>query len=127
MKILRFLIIGYLTFVIYYSILWICFDYLTLPYPEAVAIAYSVGIIYHFLGNRKVTFNANKSKLSIQIFRYILLALLNYVIQLCAIKLCYEIYKINFYISTFIGVILTMATGYILMNYWVFLEKQVSK
>ena len=70
---------------------------------------------------------ANKSKLGIQIFRYILLALLNYVIQLCAIKLCYEIYKINFYISTFIGVILTMATGYILMNYWVFLEKQVSK
>ena len=120
MKIVFYLLIGALTFVIYYSILWICFDYATLPYPKAVAVAYSTAIIFHFIGNRKVTFNTNGAKLRIHIFRYILLALLNYVIQLCVIKICYGIYEINFYISTFIGVILTLVSGFYLMKSWVF-------
>jgi putative flippase GtrA len=124
-KLLRFLLIGSLTLVIYYSILWLCFDYATFKYPEAVAIAYSAAIIFHFFGNRKVTFNANGAKLSIHIFRYFLLALLNYVIQLCVIKICYGVYKINFYISTFIGVILTLVTGFYLMKSWVFERKDI--
>jgi len=125
MKIVFYLLIGALTFVIYYSILWICFDYATLPYPKAVAVAYSTAIIFHFIGNRKVTFNAEGLKLLKQIIRYVLLAILNYVIQLCAIKICYGIYGINFYISTFVGVILTMVSGYYLMNFWVFHKKDV--
>lgn len=123
MKIFRFLLIGGLTFIIFYSILWLCFDYATIPYPLAVAVAYSAAIIFHFFGNRKITFNADGSKFRQQIFRYILLALLNYVIQLFTIKFCYGIYGINFYISAFMGVLSTMITGYFLMNFWVFKKR----
>ena len=112
-----------MTFVLYYSILWFCFDYATIPYPLAIAVAYSVAIVFHFFGNRKITFNAEKIKFRQQILRYILLALFNYMIQLSAIKLFYGIYGINFYISTFIGVMSTMITGYLLMNSWVFKKR----
>ncbi len=88
-----------------------------------MAIAYSAAIIFHFFGNKKITFNAYGSKFRQQLFRYILLALLNYVIQLFTIKFCYGIYGINFYISAFMGVLSTMITGYFLMNFWVFKKR----
>jgi putative flippase GtrA len=119
-KIFRFLLIGGFTFVMYYSILWICFSFASLPYVGAVAIAYSASIIFHFLANRRVTFNADGVELWRQLPRYIALALLNYVIQLGVIRVCYGMYGIDFYISAFLGVMLTMITGYLLMNSWVF-------
>lgn len=119
-KIFHFLLIGGFTFVIYYAILWICFSFASLPYIGAVAIAYSAAIIFHFLANRRVTFNAEGAELWRQLPRYIALALLNYVIQLGVIRVCYGMYGIDFYTSTFFGVMLTMITGYFLMNSWVF-------
>jgi len=119
-KIFHYLLIGGLTFVIYYAILWISFDFAGLPYPEAVAIAYSAAIIFHFLANRKITFKAGGTKFRHQILRYLSVALLNYVVQLVIIGLCYEIYGMNFYISAFFGVMSTLITGYLLMNFWVF-------
>jgi putative flippase GtrA len=119
-KIFRFLIFGGLTFVIYYAILWICFDLAALLYREAVAISYASAIFFHFLANREVTFNAGGANFWQQVLRYIAVAILNYIIQLIVIQFCYESYRINFYLSTFFGVVTTMITGYFLMNSWVF-------
>jgi len=124
-KISRFLLFGGLTFVIYYAILWICFGFAGLPYRGAVAISYSAAITFHFLGNRKITFNAGGTKFRHQISRYLSVALLNYFVQLGIIGLCYEMYGMNFYISAFWGVISTMITGYFLMNSWVFRREEL--
>ncbi|MFZ4524740.1 MAG: GtrA family protein [Chlorobium sp.] len=123
-RIFRFLLIGGLTFVIYYSILWMCFGFASLSYPKAVAISYSVAIIFHFYANKTITFNAERKKFWQQILSYIFVALLNYVLQISVIAICYGIYGVNFYISTFIGVMLTMITGYFLMSFWVFKKKR---
>lgn len=120
LKIIYFLLIGCLTFIIYYALLWICFGFAGLPYRAAVAIAYSSAIVFHFLANRKITFNAGVTKFWHQISRYMSVALLNYFVQLGIIGLCYEMYGMNFYISAFLGVLSTMITGYLLMNFWVF-------
>jgi putative flippase GtrA len=119
-KISRYLLIGGLTFIIYYAFLWICFSFAGLPYFGAVAIAYAIAITFHFLAHRRITFNAGGSKVRHQIVRYLFVALLNYFIQLGVIRLCYEMYNINFYISAFFGVMSTLITGYFLMNFWVF-------
>ena len=124
-KVFRFLLFGGLTLFIYYVILWILFSFVGLPYREAITISYSAAIIFHFLANRKITFNAGGTKFRNQLLRYLSVALLNYVIQLSVIRLCYEIYGIDFYISTFSGLMLTMITGYLLMNFWVFKAKKL--
>ena len=119
-RIFLFLLIGGLTFIIYFVILWILFSLARLNYVGAVAIAYLAAIIFHFLTNRKITFNAGGTKFRYQILRYLSVALINYIIQLGVIRICYEMYGIDFYISTFFGVMSTMITGYFLMNSWVF-------
>lgn len=117
--------IGGLTFVLYYTVLWIFFSYSGMPYYIAVAIAYTTAIAFHFLANRNITFNAGGSTFLPQILTYLSVAVMNYFVQLSVIYLCYEMYKINFYISTLIGVILTMVTGYLLMNAWVFKREKL--
>lgn len=121
-KFFRFLILGSVTFVIYYTILWLLFSYEGLQYRGAVAIAYSAAIIFHFLANRKITFNAGRMRFRNQILRYLTVALLNYFIQILIIHVLYVINHINFYISTVIGIIFTTIFGYYIMNTWVFKE-----
>ncbi len=79
-----------------------------------------MAVIFHFLANRKITFKAVETRIRQQIVRYLLLTLLNYVIQVLIIRICYEMYGINFYVSAFLGILSTMVTGYVLMNLWVF-------
>jgi putative flippase GtrA len=119
-KVFFFLLFGIVTLFIYYAILGIFFSFLGLQYREAVTIAYSASIIFHFLTNRKFTFNSGEKIIRNQILRYLLIALLNYIIQLGAIILFYEMFGVNFYLSTLFGIMLTMVTGYLLMNSWVF-------
>ncbi len=123
-KVFRFLLVGGLTFSIYYGFLWIAYGFFHMPYPGAVAVSYSFAIIFHFLASRKITFNSLGTKPQKQVVRYLAVAALNYLVQLGVIRLCFEIYGINFYISTFFGILLTMIIGFILMNFWVFVGEK---
>jgi putative flippase GtrA len=124
-KIISFLLIGGFTFIIYYAILWFCFSFASLPYVGSIAIAYSAAIFFHFLANQRVTFNSEGSELWQQLLRYLVLALINYAIQLGVARVLYEIFKMNFYAATFFGVLSTMVSGYFLMKAWVFRKMKI--
>lgn len=123
-KILLFLFFGGWTCLIYYLILWVCFSLLLLNYQLSIAISYFLAISFHFLLNRNVTFNAVKERHKNQIFRYILMAIFNYLIQLLVVIFLYEISGVNFYMSTIFAIVVTTLFGYILMNFWVFKEEE---
>lgn len=119
-KELTYLVIGGLTFSIYYFFLWINFDLLALPYYFAVAISYLFCLIFHFYANKKITFNDQHNANLNQIYRYLIVASINYFLQICVIKLLFEMYKINFYISALFGVLATLLIGFFLLKSWVF-------
>jgi putative flippase GtrA len=123
-KVFRFLIVGGLTFSIYYGVLWVAYGFFHMPYPGAVAVSYSLAIVFHFLANKKITFNSITKKPQRQVVRYLAVAALNYLVQLGVIRLCFESYEVNFYMSTFFGVLLTMIIGFVLMNFWVFVGEK---
>lgn len=121
-QILKFLLVGGLTFVIYYVLLWLTFSLATLPYGLAVAVAYGGAIVFHFQTNRQIIFQVESIIIKLQIVRYLEMALLNYMIQLVVIRVCFNALNFNFYLSSFLGVLTTMASGYLLMKHWVFKE-----
>jgi putative flippase GtrA len=57
-----------------------------------------------------------------QIYYYLLVAFLNYLIQFGAINLLYGFLGINIYISAFVGIFVTVIVGFTLLNNWVFKE-----
>ena len=116
----RFLIVGGLTFVIYYTILWMTFSSFHWSYKLAIAVSYVFAVAFHFFSNRNLTFKVHGAGLLLQLFRYCLVAILNYFVQVFVVFLTYEVLGMHFYLSTFFGIAATMVLGFILMNRWVF-------
>ncbi len=119
-KELTYLVIGGLTFSIYYFFLWIHFGLFGLSSYLAVAISYLFCLVFHFYANKRITFNDQNNANFNQIYRYLIVASINYFLQICIIKLLFETYKINFYISAFFGVLATLFIGFFLLKSWVF-------
>ena len=57
-----------------------------------------------------------------QIWKYILLSIFNYLMQILIIKYLFEICSLNFYLSALCASIATMFSGYTIMKLWVFKE-----
>lgn len=119
-KLLRFALAGGVTFVLYYSLLWLTFGVARWPYAGAICISYLAAVIFHFVSNRHLTFRAEDGHVGAQLVRYALLAVLNYGIQVLIAFLGYELLGLPFYFCAFIGVAATMVSGFVLMNRWVF-------
>jgi len=122
-KIGSYLIIGGTTFLLYYFLLWCLFDFFSLNYAISVTCAYFFASAFHFLANRNVTFKVGNGKYKRQIYYYLLVAFLNYLIQFGAINLLYGFLGINIYISAFVGIFITVIVGFTLLNNWVFKER----
>lgn len=121
-KVLKYLIVGGSAFVIYYFFLWALFDFLNLNYSYAVTFSYLISSTFHFFANKKFTFKAKNEEYIRQLFFYIVVAIINYIIQLETIKILYGNFDLNLYISAFIGILLTILVGFTLLNNWVFKE-----
>lgn len=122
-KIFKYLIVGLSTFVLYYLLLWSLFDLAQLNYPVAVTFSYFLASAFHFLVNRNITFKSGDRKYKRQIYYYLLVAFINYLIQLGVINLMYGFLGLNLYLSAFIGIFITVVVGFTLLNNWVFREE----
>lgn len=115
----KFLIIGLLTFGIYYFFLWVTFGNLKLQYILSVSISYLLAILFHFVTNKIFTFK-NNSKFGRQLFKYLFLAIINYFLQVVIIIGLCEFVNLNFYFSAFFASLITMVNGFLTMKLWVF-------
>jgi putative flippase GtrA len=123
LKFIIFLIIGIVTFAIYYLLLWIFYEEAKLYYMFAVGCSYLIAVSFHFISNKILTFK-NKENIKNQIWKYILLSIFNFFMQILIIKYLFEILSINFYLSALCGLIATMFSGFTIMKLSVFKESK---
>lgn len=116
----KFGLVGSITAVIYFLLMWLADVLLGLPYILAISFAYSVSTLFHFLANRHFTFSANHGHQSVQIFRYLIMWFINYLITILVVGLCCELFHLSPYVGVCVSVVLTMCVGYFLSRYWVF-------
>ena len=117
---IKFIIVGGLTFLIYYFFLWIFFDFFGMTSWMCIAGAYFIAVTFHFLTNKNITFKSREFFSFRHLIRYAALSFFNYFVQLFAVQICTLYFDLNFYSSVLIGIILTMGLGYFFMRGWVF-------
>ena len=119
----RFLLIGGFTAVLYYSCIFF-FDYfIGLGYFWAITLAYVISTVFHFAANKYFTFNSSSNINLSQIFRYLVIWLLNYSITLVVVKSSLYFYCLSPYIGVFLSLFITTAVGFFASRHWVFNEK----
>jgi putative flippase GtrA len=119
-RMIRFLLVGGLTFVAYYALLYILHTGAGMSYPLAIAISYGFALALHFLINRSFTFSGQRGRASQQLCRYALIALVNYCTQILIVRVLFETIGFGFYWSAIIAVATTTLTGFVLLDKWVF-------
>ena len=118
--IIKYALIGLFTVSIYISSLWFLNSYADFNYILSVSLAYFLSSIFHFFANKRFTFiNLNDLNL-LQIFRYIILLILNYIITILVVNVAVEIMHYSVFISVIISLFFTIISGYLLGKYWIF-------
>src|SRR5580704_3453559 len=96
-RFLRFVLVGGLTALIYFSLfhlLWMHFYY---NYHLAITLSWIAAILFYFLANRYFTFNAVDKNMSRQFLRFLFLVLINYFITLGITHTVVETVKLSPY------------------------------
>jgi len=125
-QLVRFTVVGLLTFVLYFSLFHLLYGEAGLGYKVAVSIAYSVTVLCHFLLHRLFTFGAQRLSLSRHAGRYGVMLVLNYGITLGVMWTVVEIVRISPYFGTIASTICTAASSFFVMKHFVFSPSEAS-
>lgn len=118
--IFKFWTVGLLTAIIYFSIMWLAQDVLGRGYLIAVSVAYVISTAFHFFANRHFTFGAAVEAKHRQIFKYLILLLINYSLTIAIVTVCVEKFGLSAYSGVIASVLVTVFVGYFLSHSWVF-------
>ena len=125
-QIVLFILIGFSTFVLNYTLVWLLFGFLSTDYRLAVSLAYVITVIAHFYLNRTFTYKAKGMSLSTHITKYGLLLLLNYFITLTVQMITVELFGLTPYYGVVLATGCVMFSSFIIMKYFVFSERRAS-
>jgi putative flippase GtrA len=94
-------------------------------YLSVVTLAFIFSTTFHFLANRSYTFNSHSRSIARQLFRYVVLIVINYLITILVVRYSVEILHFHPYLGVLMSTFLTVMVGYILSHFWVFNERGV--
>ena len=115
-----YLVVGGITAAIYYALIGLLWGLLGAHYLLAVSVAYVSAVAFHFLANRRVTFEAFHDSARRQLPRYVALAVVNYLVTLLVVDLAVRVAGLHVYVATTVAILATLVTGYVSMRRWVF-------
>jgi len=119
-KFLRFALVGGLTAVLYAGGISLFLGILGLDYRLGISLAYVVAVSFHFLCNRRFTFNAAKGGMPAQVAKYCCLLAVNYLIVLAVAVLCVDHLGISAYVASGLSLFGTTILAYLALNRWIF-------
>lgn len=117
---LLFLFVGGITAVIYFGLLAVFLDILSVDYRAGVSVAYITAVSFHFFANRRLTFRANHEKPFQQIVRYLPMVTLNYILTVAIVTASVEMLRLSPYVGAAAGIVVTTGIGFFISKAWVF-------
>lgn len=118
-RIIRFFIIGAVTYLLNNAFLWFFLSKVLFGYRAAVTCSYVLTVICHFELNRSFTYAVQGQKLR-DGGKYLLMLGLNYCITLFAVTFTVEFFGLAPYFGLFFATFLTAFSSFLLMNHFVF-------
>jgi putative flippase GtrA len=126
-QLLRFAIVGIVTFTINFSMVWVFYGKAKLDYRIAVSFAYILTVITHFYMNRSFTFRQESDNAVFDVAKYSMLPMLNYVITLSVNTFTVEFLRLTPYFGIIFSTFFTSISSFIVMKHFVFVRLGGSK
>jgi putative flippase GtrA len=120
LQIIRFCIVGILTFILHLIIFNISINYLGLSLSLSSTSAFWLTTLIHFTLNRNFVFKISNNAFIKQKINYLIMILSNYVITLVGLYIIINILKYNPFINIFISTIICVIFNYLWMKNFVF-------
>jgi len=121
---LTYLIVGGLTFLIYFGFIALTVEMLQLDYRVGVSIAYVIAVSFHFFANRMFTFRAGSDQLIHQSVRYVGVLLVNYLITMVVVSFLVVRMGLSPYFGAAFAIVVTVGVGYFASKFWVFRKSE---
>lgn len=122
--ILRFGLVGIVTFMLSYFIAWLFYGVLALDYRLAVTVAFVITVIAHFILNRTFTYKTTGSPVVHQAWKYGMMLAINYMINLFASIITVEEFGFSPYLGVIFATMITAGSSFFLMKHFVFLQSE---
>lgn len=117
-------IVGGLSAAISFSSFALLWDICHINYKIAVTISYVLAILFNFTCNRHFTFKSLGRGLFRQIYRYLTMILLNYVITLFTVHASVQWLSLSPYFGLLASIAVTAIVGFILSKFWVYTVRE---
>lgn len=118
--ILKFLIVGLLSALLYFLTFTVLWKWNGIHYKISVSISYFMSVLFHFTANRYFTFRNEKNRLFTLLFKYISMVFLNYCITLFIVQSIVELLTLSPYVGIILSIGTTVNISYLMSRYWVF-------
>lgn len=119
----RFVIVGIVTFLINFILVYSFDQIIKLDYKKSVSIAYVITLFCHFLLNRSFTFKVHHFDFA-HLLRYSILPIINFFIALSVAFVVVEIIRLPVYYSVFFSTTVSAFVSYMILKYFVFLKME---
>jgi len=116
----KYLGVGGSTALVYFGFIFVTVELLKLRHFSAVSISYVFAITFHFLANKTFTFNSRNADVLREVLRYILVALVNYLITLLVVFIVVDWAGYSTYLGAALAIAITVGLGYGMTKFWVF-------
>jgi len=119
--IVRFGLVGIITFILNYFFVWLFYGVFILDYRVAVTLAYIVTVMTHFVLSRTFTYKINKTPITHHLWRYGLMLTINYLLSISISIVTVVAFGLSPYFGVVFATIAIACLSFVLMKYFVFL------
>lgn len=124
-QIARFGLVGIITFILNYAMVWLFYGLIALNYRVAVSFAYIITVCAHFMLNRTFVYNKGGSTLFSHLGKYGGMLLINYLTTLAISMGTVEVCRLTPYYGVLFATGGTAFSSFLLMKYFVFRDCSV--
>jgi putative flippase GtrA len=119
-SLLIFIIIGTLSAIINFSVFTVLWKFIGVHYQAAVSIAFMTAVVFHFLSNRRFTFESHGSDFFRHLKKYSLVTLINYIITMLIVRFTVEILHLSPYLGIVFSIAATLVVGFLMGKFWIY-------
>lgn len=118
----RFGFVGIVTLIFNYSLVWFFYGVFKLDYRIAITMAFIIAVVVNFTLSRVFTYKATSASIMHHIWKYVIVLIINYAINIFVSIIVVGIYGLSPYLAIILATIITTCSGFLLMKYFVFLR-----
>lgn len=120
----KFVIVGVVTFVLNFMLVWLFYGRAGLDYRIAVTCAYFLTVVAHFMLNRSFTYNHVSGGAILATTKYVMMLLINYLITVSVAAITVELFGLTPYYGIVFSTFFTAFSSFLLMKHFVFVRKE---